>query len=654
MSAVLGVFASSGKRPEEQSARRMLLQMAPRGSDSAAVVTDASALLGAAREGWELTRGFSGAVLVVQDADLLIAADASLYYCEDLRRNLIARGVHPSGDTPSHLILAAYRAWGERCVDYLEGDWAFALWDGTEHRVFCSRDIVGSRPLYYAQIGDSLVVASTISGILGYPGCPHDLNLVAVADAASGLFASGYDTCYQAIQQLPAGCNLQWKDGVLRISRYWSPAANEPESRLPFDQAAEELRELLCGAVAARLDPQGPTSIWLSGGFDSTAVFAAGEEVLKERGEGSHLQAVSVSYPPGDPGREDELIQLVVDHWGTSTTWIDIDDIPLFDKPQQRAASRDEPFAHGFEMFNRRLAETSRDLGARVAFTGVGGDPLFALSPVFLADLLRGGQWIELAREWKLRSKRGRHYRQFFRWAVQPLLTEAMLRAATILRRGRPLRGYLERPVAPWMNADFARRHGLAQRERDNMPARGRRRAAEYELYWYFTYPYMSRIYSLVCAHGLESGIELRSPLLDRRVIEFARRRPRWERSSRGENKRLLRRAMQGLLPAEFLAPRRARTGLSSAYFERSLRNVYGNMLLDTFKEPLLGKLGIVDPVLLHERCENHVRRGGAGVTEVQLFFAFQTELWLREHCHQQPQNRSAEAATRKLVHSSV
>ena len=650
MSAILGVFTRTGTERDEGVARQMLLQMASRGSDHAAVVVDRNALLGAARAAWELADGFSGAALVAQDGDLLIAADASVYYTHDLERKLAGCGVRPSGNTPSHLILAAYRAWGEGCVDYIEGDWAFMIWNGRERRVFCSRDVVGSRPLYYAQAGDSLIVASTISGILRHPDCPHDLNLVAIADAASGLFASSDETCYQVIRQLPAGCNLQWKDGSLQVSRFWSPPVNEPESHVPFDDAAEELRELLCQAVAQRLGGEGPTSIWLSGGFDSTAVFAAGEKVLAGRRDGSHLQAVSVSYPAGDPGREDELIQLVVDHWDSSTHWLDINDIPLFDVPEQRAASRDEPFAHGFEMFNRRLAETSRQLGARVAFTGVGGDPLFSVSPAFLADLLRSGRWTELAREWRARSKKGRHYRQFFRWAVQPMLPQLAARAATVLRRGRPLRSYLERPVAPWMNTDFTRRHGLAARERDNMPARGGRGAAEYELYWYFTYPYLSRIYSLVCTHALESGIELRSPLLDRRVIEFARRRPRWERSSGGENKRLLRKAMEGLLPAEFLAPRPARTGLSSAYFERSMRTVHGDLLLETFRNPLLGELGIVDAESLRQRCERHVRRGGSGLTEVQLFFSFQTELWLREHYGLAKQSRvktvAAELAT--------
>ncbi|MBA3556935.1 MAG: hypothetical protein H0W29_19595, partial [Gemmatimonadales bacterium] len=246
----------------------------------------------------------------------------------------------------------------------------------------CARDFGGKRPLFYAAVGDSLLVGSTIAALLAHPRCPDDLNPVAIAADAAGLFAEPHETAYSAIRCLPAGWTLIWQAGRLRLFRHWNPAPVREERGSPFEAAADELGALLAGAVRERLSPAGPTTVWLSGGWDSTAVFASGERVLRERGWGEHLGAVSISYPPGDPGREDELIAAAAGRWGSPIHWLDIADVPLLDRPDDRAAGRDEPFAHAFEMGNRALARGTRAMGSRVALDGVGGDQLFQVSPV--------------------------------------------------------------------------------------------------------------------------------------------------------------------------------------------------------------------------------------------------------------------------------
>src|SRR5690606_40022606 len=105
----------------------------------------------------------------------------SLYYRRDLVRALEAAGVHPRSDTPSHLILAAYRAWGEECVDRLEGDYAFVIWDRARRRAFAARDFGAKRPLHYAELGTELVIASSIGGVVAHPRCPATLNLPLLA-----------------------------------------------------------------------------------------------------------------------------------------------------------------------------------------------------------------------------------------------------------------------------------------------------------------------------------------------------------------------------------------------------------------------------------------------------------------------------------------
>src|SRR5439155_3180180 len=161
------------------------------------------------------------------------------------------------------------------------------------------------------------------------------------------------------------------------------------------------------------------------------------------------LRPVSISYPPGDPGREDALISAIAQQWNTPVHWLDIRDIPLVDHPAERAAARDEPFAQAYEIWNRALARGGRAIGARVAFDGNGGDHLFQTSPVFLADLLWRGRWFALTREWRASSLHG--VREFLQWAVKPALGSRLLDIATILRGGKRLHGSYERWMPVWI-----------------------------------------------------------------------------------------------------------------------------------------------------------------------------------------------------------
>jgi asparagine synthase (glutamine-hydrolysing) len=371
--------------------------------------------------------------------------------------------------------------------------------------------------------------------------------------------------------------------------------------------------------------------VWLSGGWDSTAVLGAAGDALGEEAAPRRLRAVSVSYPPGDPGREDELIASAAGRWGVPIRWIDVADVPLLDNdPRGRAARRDEPFAHAFEGLNRALACGSGQSAARVAFDGAGGDQLFQASEVFFADLLRQGRWRELAREWRAKGLAGRGWRVFGKWAVQPLLPDLALRAATLVRGGRPLHTQFDRTVPPWIRPAFARRHELAARERAGAPSRRGLGAGAYETHWYLTHPYFPRVMGTVAEIALAAGTELRSPLYDRRVIEFAVARPRTDRSQGRETKRLLRGAMRGLLPESLLAPRPRRTGTTSAYLARGLRLQHAAAVAELLAGPLaLEAAGVVDGAAVREAWSGYVRRGG-GSLGVSLLLTVLAELWLR------------------------
>lgn len=639
MSAIAGIFATGGVTPPESVARRMLEAMRARGGVRSAVWARDGALLAAARHEWECGGDLAGDVLIAADDDLVVVADASIYYREDLRAAASRRGALVASDAASDLILAAYRAWGDDCADRLEGDFAFIVWNRKTRRVCAARDFAGKRSLYWAQLGGTLVVASTVGGVLAHPECPDDLNLTAIAETAAGMFAASHETAYRAIQTVNAGWTLARRgdDAYPEVFRHFTPPRVRDEGALPFDEGALALRALLQRATAERIPSSGPTAVWLSGGWDSTAVFAVAAQELREQGtravtaRARVLRPVTVSYPADDPGREDELVQMVAGAWGASVQWVDIADVPFFDRPEQRALQRDEPFAHAFEMWHRALAHGSRAVGARVALDGMGGDQLFQVSEVYLADLLRRGRWVELARECRAKGMRAnpRAARAFWTWAVRPALGDGAMLAASLLGGGRRTPGYLERRPPAWMNRGFVRSHHLEDRERAHAPQRGRVSCAAYETEWYLSHPYFPRVFGYVYGFAEEEGVELRSPLYDRRVLEFALARPRWERASGRQTKLLLRRAVRGLLPDAVLAPRPVRTGITSGYFARSMREHFPALVERVVEHAVLAEIGIIDAGAFRRACNEYVQHGGDQLG-VNLLFTLQAELWLR------------------------
>jgi asparagine synthase (glutamine-hydrolysing) len=631
MSAVLGIFGVHRHLPDDGVVREMVGRMSARGADRVAIWRGNGAVMAVARHDWELAGRFSGQALVVEDGPLVVAADASLYYRDDLRRRLAAAGMRPAGETPSHLILAAHRAWGVEGINALEGDFAYIVFDRDAQSVVCARDFAGRRPLFYLEESGVLVVGSTISGVKSFPGHREAINLAAVGATAAGLLGASRETVFRGVFALPAGHHLRRTPlSGARVERHWEPPIFESGSKLSFDEAGEALRELLVRATGERISDHGPTTVWMSGGWDSTAVFGAGQTALRARGSAENLDVVSISYPPGDPGREDEIIGAIARHWNCPVRWLHIDDIPFFEGMVERASLRDEPMAHVYDTWNRALIGATARGGSHVAFDGMGGDGLFQVSTIFMADLLRTGRWGTMVREWRAKQLPFTAAR-FFKAAIQPLLPEPVLGLVAAMRGGRPLRGHLERAIPEWIDERFAAQNGLAELARSPVRRRRGESAAARETQWHLLTPWVPAILSYTSSVAVEQGVEVRSPLYDRRVIEFAATRPREERSSMRETKRLLRRSMQGVLPDEVLAPRTHRTGMTTGYFDRSMKAGLRQILSDAFlsSPSVLVESGVINMDRFGRAVTYYLRRGDREVG-LRLLLTLQAELWLR------------------------
>lgn len=608
MSAIAALCADGG--PDRVPMIARMLAAAPElGADHQESWSDPQATLGVAWHDWEARAG------IQQRGSLTLAADCTLVHD--------ARG--PAA------ILERWERAGEGALDELEGDFAFILWDAAREQLRAARDFVGKRGLFYAWHGGTLRVASTMAGVLADPRVPREIDLVRVAQVAAGLWSHGAGTAYRAVQELPAGHVLTWTPGSPpRVRPFWSPPERIVRRPGRMDDAVAELRHLIDQAVLARLSPAGPTAVSLSGGWDSTAVYASGRAALKRTGDDSRrMHAVSISYAEGDAGREDELITQVLEHWGDTPDFIDIATIPLFADAERGARQRDQPLAHAYEQWNRRLSRRARAIGARVILDGGGGDHLFQLTEVYLADLLRLGRLPTLIRQARQRSGGRITARALYRWAVRPLLPQLALRLIAAVRR-TPVGGdYLDRDVPYWMRRSFLAEHDVVGSDRRARPSLPSGSAVVAETHAYLRFPFYPRVFALLHRFALDEGVEVRSPLLDARVVRFAAARPWYERVDGPETKILLRRAMHGLLPDAVLAPRPHRTGVTSSYFLREMRTAGWEIAQRVIPDARLATLGIIDPDA-YRRAWEQILKHDHHELAARAFFTLQAELWLR------------------------
>lgn len=612
--------------PERFRRARACLQFL--GGDVEADWHDAGVSMAVTRKAWETGADFSGESVILRRNGITVVADATIYDRTNLIADLARAGVRPDVTTPTELIWAAYVAWGERLVDRLNGDYAFVIWDAPRRRLLAARDLTGSRPLFYTQRGGRGVsVGSSARAIAVLRDSADVLNLATLGAQIGGVpWGLGLETAYdEVLALLPAHLLVADGDRVC-VERFWHPPLAPARKPMKVHDAEVVLRDLLRTAVSDRLSAE-TTAVFMSGGWDSTAVYAAGQDSLDATQRG-RFRPVSISYPPGDPGREDELIDLVADHWGADVHWLRIDEIPLLDGLAQRAARSDQPPVHLFELMNRQLARGARATGARVAFDGFGGDQLFQVSEIVLADLVRSGRWVEAFRLGRARRK---NWREFVRMGILPLLPSVAFDALDAITGREVRRHYLERRAAPWMRDEFVHEHSLLERDRSLLRGVRGGSPAQKESVLYLTLPVWSC--TLAYLHGalLDEGIENRSPLLDRRIVDFALTRPIHERADAFDTKVLLRGAMRDLLPPAVLARRSHRTGIASGYSQQRMREEGPRLIEQLFAQPLrLADLGMVEPGRLRKAAERACAGTNDGLLRINVFQAMSVELWLR------------------------
>ncbi|MFN8580738.1 MAG: asparagine synthase-related protein [Gemmatimonadaceae bacterium] len=348
----------------------LLDAMPARGSQRRLLWDNDTAALGVARPTWEDAVALGG-IGIPRARDTSLVADATLYNTPELTAELRAAGAELESESAASVMLAAYLTWGPSFALRLNGDFAFALWDDRTRELIVGRDFVGRRSLFIRELSDGALVASQAAALARVSPTPV-LNSPFIAAAVAGLLSGSRESAYQGVSPVPAGAVRAWNASTgWRTVAQWEPPVFRSTGAVNLREGGEELRRLLTDAVVRRCGGS-RVAFYLSGGADSPAVFAVAA-AARERGDlDASLQPVSVSFPVGDSAREDEHITEIARHWGAQPRWIESEGMDLFERQRERAALRDDPYAHTFEQMNRHLGLNAAGAGAGVAIDGHG------------------------------------------------------------------------------------------------------------------------------------------------------------------------------------------------------------------------------------------------------------------------------------------
>jgi asparagine synthase (glutamine-hydrolysing) len=469
------------------------------------------------------------------DGRTWIVADARVDARRDLVAELTAHGREVSCDRPDvELLWHAYDVWQEACVDHLLGDFAFGVWDAVRRRLFCARDHMGVKPLYYASVGRTIVFSNTLDCVRLHPKVSDRLNDTAVGDFL--LFGHSLETdttFFDAIRQVPPASTATWTADGVGLRRYWTLPIDEPTHFRRWDEYVDRFNELLGEAVSDRLRTD-RVSILMSGGIDSPTLAARARDLLRERSGESAVHAFTFVYDGYDEERA--YAGLVADHLRIPIYFRDgMSD--LIDPEWERTSFRTpEPIPYPTNLTSDRAYQDRIASHSRVVFFGEGPDNALQYEwQPHLSHLIRTGQVRNFASAFC-------SYVAFHgRIPLLPTIPR-MLRAR---RSPAPVK-----PFPDWFNQDFGARlrrgahlSGQSVRTKSPHPIRP---AAYYSL----VHPRWQDMFLTFDASRMNGCLEVRHPFVDVRLLRYMLSVPAvpWCRE-----KYLIRRAMRGALPESVL-----------------------------------------------------------------------------------------------------
>ncbi|KNY26879.1 asparagine synthase (glutamine-hydrolyzing) [Pseudobacteroides cellulosolvens] len=338
-------------RPFQDKLEQMTSKLMYRGPDARGKWTSTHALIGHTRLiVVDPAGGGQPMVKTYGNRQYVITYNGELYNTSDLREELELLGHKFISNSDTEVLLVSYIEWGPQCVERLNGIYAFGVWDEYSQSLFLARDRFGVKPLFYAQVGNSLIFGSEIKVLL-------ESNLIKPQIDKDGLleiFSLGPARSpgigvFKGIHELnPAHCLLHNSNGTF-VRKYWSLTSYEHKDNLEY--TIDTVRDLVKDAVARQLVADVPVCVFLSGGLDSSAITAIAAKSFYASGK-NKLHTYSIDYAGNDlffkandfqPDSDAYWVKRMSEEFGTCHHYITIDNESLAKALEDAVLARDLP-----------------------------------------------------------------------------------------------------------------------------------------------------------------------------------------------------------------------------------------------------------------------------------------------------------------------
>lgn len=623
MCGIAGAISPDPSVREAAVVRRMLSAIAHRGPDDEGIDGGGHGTIGARRLSIiDLAGGHQP--MTNEDGTILAVQNGELYNFEALRDELASLGHHFRTRNDTEILPHAYEEWGAGLVPRLRGMFAIAIWDSRRGTLLLARDRFGKKPLCYAQVGDGMVFASEIQGLLAHPGVAREVDDEAIGEYLTYGYISAPRTAFAAIRKVPPAHTLLFGVGTEpTVDRYWRLAFG-PKVRMAPEEIDAELRRRIGEAVKLRLISDVPLGAFLSGGLDSSTVVA-----FMAMHSTTPVRTFSIGFADR---RFDEsaYARLVARTFGTDhhELIVDASDADILPTMVRHLG---EPFADSSIVPTYHVARITRGQ-VTVALNGDGGDELFGGYDRYRAAMLGA--------------------------LVDRTLPRAVMRgAAAVLARipTAPRVPHMARRLARVAGAialapeerhlrwtgyfTGSQRQGILGERLRDWPEPPHKAIAEAVALSGASHPaeqYMAADINTYLPGDLlvkmdiaamANSLEGRSPLLDHDLAEFVTSLPAGQKVSYSTSKVLLRRAMRGILPPEILD--RGKMGFSApvaTWLRGPLRVLFCEAVLD---EACSIRRGYVQADGARALFAEH--DSGRADRSPQLWALLMLELWLRE-----------------------
>ena len=551
-----------------------------------------------------------------EDGSVWVVFNGEIYNFQELRRDLESRGHQFRTATDTETIVHLYEEHGPRCVEKLRGMFAFALWDDRRRHLLLARDRLDIKPLYYAESGGQFVFASELKAILQVPGVGRELNWRAVNHLFTFLTTPSAESMIEGVRKLEPAHILTVAPGQpTRCERYWD-VRFEPDHGRSEAYFVERLQALLEESTRLHLMSDVPLGVFLSGGIDSSAVVA-----MMARHHSGRVKTFSIGFADQDFS-ELAYARLVANAFGTDhhELVLEPDVTGIF---HDLAWHLDEPFGDS-SAIPTYLVSRLASQHVTVVLSGDGGDELFAGYDRYAVEgRERRLRFIPAAARRALSTvtalmPSGMRGQNFLRHIALPD-AQRYVDATTLFNKARQHELFRSEVIElfagydPWAEAaeQCARADGHWLSTLQSV-----------DLHSYLPLDILTKVDRMSMAHS----IEVRPPLLDHKLVEFAATIPPKLQLHRGTTKYLLKRALRGILPDPVID--RAKRGFAiplGRWFRGQLWEFVGDLLLSETSR----SRHMFNPRYL-ERLTRRADRGRETDLDLELWTLLSFELWCR------------------------